>query len=357
MKHYSKDGRPTEATKDRPRRSEGGVAPNIYSVVLKAMNDHPEVNRMGEDNERGKIVDYAAIAANGGSDKPWGRKSRGRPGADMLPVNPNGDGLTYLLPDGRFEIYDVISGVDGSATWDYAGTFNQGENGFWSRAIGSSVGPVATHRYDGGGNDTGTCDRCSQSRFADVHKVPEGKQPHTYDGGEQDTGLCDICSQARAATIHGSITPGGSGTVEERLATVERTLASVAAKGGETATSLESLARKVQELQESDGEPADTAALRDAVATILKGLEVDIEVQPNGSGFLRHGHGDKTTIRLDGIDLAKRTRTASPWDALIQQPTTKAAPTVQDAPDTPVVQETAVEGAEDDAEQTNKGED
>lgn len=64
--------------------------------------------------------------------------------------------------------------------------------------------PADTHRYDGGGNDTGTCDRCGQLRSAAVHQTPESQLPHSYDGGEQDTGLCDICGQPRDGVLHGS---------------------------------------------------------------------------------------------------------------------------------------------------------
>jgi hypothetical protein len=67
--------------------------------------------------------------------------------------------------------------------------------------------PMSTHRYDGGGNDTNTCDQCGQSRFAVVHRVPEGLVPHRYDGGEQDTGLCDLCQQGRVSDLHDPIGP------------------------------------------------------------------------------------------------------------------------------------------------------
>jgi hypothetical protein len=62
--------------------------------------------------------------------------------------------------------------------------------------------PGATHRYNGGGNDTDTCDHCGQPRAAVVHAVPEAKLPHAYDGGEQDTGACDICGLPRDASLH-----------------------------------------------------------------------------------------------------------------------------------------------------------
>lgn len=60
----------------------------------------------------------------------------------------------------------------------------------------------ATHRYDGGGHDTGICDTCGQPRAADVHKIPESTRPHVYDGGEQDTGVCDVCGLERGAVLH-----------------------------------------------------------------------------------------------------------------------------------------------------------
>jgi hypothetical protein len=64
-----------------------------------------------------------------------------------------------------------------------------------------------THRYDGGGNDTGKCDRCGQPRAAAVHAIPEAGRQHAYDGGEHDTGVCDICGQAGGAAIHGGGPP------------------------------------------------------------------------------------------------------------------------------------------------------
>lgn len=60
----------------------------------------------------------------------------------------------------------------------------------------------ATHRYDGGGHDTGECDICHKSRFDPIHAIPESKVKHTYDGGEQDTGLCDVCQKDADDPIH-----------------------------------------------------------------------------------------------------------------------------------------------------------
>lgn len=189
------------ATKRR-RAADNGIAPNAHHFVVEAMNEHPEVNRMGEDNERGKIIDYACLKANGGKATPWGRKSRQRPGADMMPVNPNGDGMCYLRPDGKFEIYDAISGIDGGATWDFAGVFDQGENGFWSRANGTPDIEIETHRYIGGGNDTGDCDQCHRPKGDRVHAVPEGKVKHQPWQGEDGKGDCDLCMKPVSDSIH-----------------------------------------------------------------------------------------------------------------------------------------------------------
>ena len=99
------------------------VAKNEIEVVRRMIRLHPEVNTM-DDDDRAKILDYTIKALGG---KPWGRKARNKDGS-----NKNTDVLAYLLSDGRFELYDVISGGDGSATWDYAGTFSAGENGYWA---------------------------------------------------------------------------------------------------------------------------------------------------------------------------------------------------------------------------------
>ena len=62
-----------------------------------------------------------------------------------------------------------------------------------------------THKYNGGGHDTGICDDCGQIRGSEVHAIPESKVNHTYDGGEQDTGTCDICGQGRNSLLHNPV--------------------------------------------------------------------------------------------------------------------------------------------------------
>jgi hypothetical protein len=99
------------------------IAPNEMEAVENAMMEHPEIDPLDED-ERGRLLDYACDDLGG---EPWGRKARQADGG-----NKNTDAMCYLRPDGRFEIYDAISGSDGSATWDYKGIFAQGENGWWA---------------------------------------------------------------------------------------------------------------------------------------------------------------------------------------------------------------------------------
>lgn len=100
-------------------------APNEIETVRRVMREHPEINTRDE-NARGNILPYICAALGG---KPWGRKSRNAQGTDL-----NTDALTFLRADGLFEIYDVISGADGGATWDGFGPFRQGENGYWVEA-------------------------------------------------------------------------------------------------------------------------------------------------------------------------------------------------------------------------------
>lgn len=114
--------------------------PNRIELVRSIMAAHPEVNTK-VDGERGKITDYVVIALGG---YPYGRKDR-----DRNPDNDNNsdDAFTKQLPDMRFEIYDIING-DGTPSWDYKGTFAEGENGFFRGvkvvAPAPGGGPVPT---------------------------------------------------------------------------------------------------------------------------------------------------------------------------------------------------------------------
>ena len=146
----------------------------------------------------------------------WGRKSRagsGQPkskdtGAYWVDANvPNGES------DGRIHAFDLITGSTGDVHWDTAA-----ENGDplyaniharWYPVTGTTVPPPQrpenTHKYIGGGNDTGTCDVCNRSRMDPVHLV--NPNPHAYDGGEHDTGQCDICQKRKDDPIHQQAPP------------------------------------------------------------------------------------------------------------------------------------------------------
>ena len=103
------------------------IAPNQMAEVQRTMIDHPEIDTMA-DPERAEVIDITARRLNRGGEKPWGRKARNN---DPNNPNLNTDAMCFLRPDGNFEIYDVISGIDGSATWDNHGVYNPGENGYW----------------------------------------------------------------------------------------------------------------------------------------------------------------------------------------------------------------------------------
>lgn len=114
------------------------LAPNKIATIRRVMRAHPEINTRDED-ARAEILDIAAAEDNAkDARRPWGRKSRNPQGTDL-----NTDGYTFYRPDGLFEIYDVISGVDGSATWEGYGPFRQGENGFWvpARPVAGTPAP------------------------------------------------------------------------------------------------------------------------------------------------------------------------------------------------------------------------
>ena len=133
-------------------------------------------------------------------------------------------GNRWRLPDGREVATDIVTlapldaqltisnfqVVDGSSAvgypqtgplWKIHGTNNDKKRP-WAippRPERTARRPPGdTHRYIGGGNDTGTCDRagCKKTRFDPVHAVPEGLVPHEPWLGEDGKGpLCDLCHQ------------------------------------------------------------------------------------------------------------------------------------------------------------------
>lgn len=109
---------------------------NQKAVVVAVIKAHPEVDSCDElslDKGRALLVDWAAQRLNKSAGKVvWGRKSRGEP-KNGIADRPNTDALTFLRDDGKFEIYDVVSGTPPcGATWDGDTAFSPGQNGFWA---------------------------------------------------------------------------------------------------------------------------------------------------------------------------------------------------------------------------------
>jgi len=110
-----------------PRNQIPLMAPDMQMQVQQTINEHPEIDTM-DDVARAEIIDITDWRVNGGVEKPWGRKARNN---DPNNPNLNTDGMTYLRPDGLFEIYDCISGIDGQSSWEGYGPYAPGENGYW----------------------------------------------------------------------------------------------------------------------------------------------------------------------------------------------------------------------------------
>jgi hypothetical protein len=128
-------------------------APNKEGVVKAVMAAHPEIDRCDEsslDKGRALIVDWTAQRLNAEAGRVvWGRKSRGRV-VNGKADRPNTDGLAFLRSDGRYEIYDVVSGSRPcNSTWGEHGPIVQGENGWWAPP---QLGP---ERPGTGGGGTG----------------------------------------------------------------------------------------------------------------------------------------------------------------------------------------------------------
>lgn len=107
-----------------PQEPNVPFAPNRIDAVREVINENPHIDRIA-DEVREEITVLTILKLGG---FPWGIKDR-----DSNPNNDNNsdDALAFRLQDGRFEIYDILSGTDGSAQWDYKGTFADGENGFF----------------------------------------------------------------------------------------------------------------------------------------------------------------------------------------------------------------------------------
>ena len=128
----------------------------------------------------------------------------------LKPINGNGQPIA-----GNFTLVDALvsaGSADCVPTWHVLGPNTDPARPWAAPPIPAEDIPQpdpvdATHRYDGGGNDTGTCDVCGQPRADVVHATPASKVPHFYDGGEQDTGECDVCGKTSTDPIHRGVGP------------------------------------------------------------------------------------------------------------------------------------------------------
>lgn len=165
-------------------------------VQIVAELHHTEGNR-----------DVGLSTKNGGNrwTLPDGRNCA----TDIVTVKPTNDAGKVVA--GNFVLVDAIVSVgspDARPAWMVLGP-NEDNSRPWMQPPTPEGGnvepePGPTHRYEGGGNDTGVCDKCGRSRFDAIHLIPQSQIKHDYDGGEQDTGLCDICQKGAADPIHAS---------------------------------------------------------------------------------------------------------------------------------------------------------
>lgn len=129
---------------------------------------------------------------------------------DIIALKPTD--TAGVVVAGNFALVDCIVSVgsaDAKPTWN-----NIGENTDANRPWAEPPAPDGdddngepptgdTHRYIGGGNDTGICDECGRPKLDAVHRVPEGKiKGHTPWQGEDGKGDCDLCFQPVNADIH-----------------------------------------------------------------------------------------------------------------------------------------------------------
>jgi hypothetical protein len=154
------------------------------------------------DNDRRKltrmIVEQIAFELGAG----WGCKKRAGVSDDFQ----SKDAIAFREDDGTVSVWDWQNGTTRKRC------VNEGESPTYPHLSPQEAAfmPVdavnhlheATHKYEGGENDNGTCDKCGKSRFDSVHVIPLSTLTHRYDGGEGDTGLCDVCQKARNDSIH-----------------------------------------------------------------------------------------------------------------------------------------------------------
>lgn len=202
------------ATPDPEPEPEPMPEPPDHSHIIRQVND--AFPHLLQTNTRDTCREFLwrCTWALHQADKRWGFLSKTE-GENHVTIPDVGrvaiDAVTYRDWDGAVDIIANNSNPPeaGRPFWDVVG---KRPSSVWVQPVpfgGSGEPPTPepepdpnTHKYMGGGNDTGTCDECGRNRNDAIHAIPASKKPHAYDGGEQDTGQCDICQKPKGDAIH-----------------------------------------------------------------------------------------------------------------------------------------------------------
>lgn len=155
-------------------------------------------------------------------------------------------------------------------------------------------GQTNTHRYQGGGNDTGTCDQCGAARAAAVHQVPEGLvKGHTPWQGEDGIGPCDLCGREVGDDFHKAASGGGSGSggtdLTPRVDALDHQVFTVHAK----------------ELKDREHETAELDQRAAELARRGEQQQRKIDELRNNLGELNTAHGNTVAIAHKASDTAE----------------------------------------------------
>jgi hypothetical protein len=183
---------------DQVHQIVAAVARKFIDLHRGTDDDRREATKRGVQTIRAKLVGQGVL-----DGARWVHKTQhsnlAAPSKDAIAFVPEGP-IEHGRRAGMF-MFDTINGTTREANPPGPGEFGEQfilvvEPKDWLEDT------TTTHKYNGGGSDTDTCDVCQRHRDDPVHAIPESRVPHKYDGGEQDTGRCDICQKAKDDPIH-----------------------------------------------------------------------------------------------------------------------------------------------------------
>lgn len=164
------------------------IAPNQLETVKAVFAAHPEINAM-VDGERGQLTTLVVQALGG---LPWGRKEKQKGSGNL-----SDDALCYRLSNGSFEIYDTQIGFNPGdarrpnvevACWNYAGTFRDGENGYFYPVAAAGTGSGSTPGAPSDDLDTIVAARIAEAMaplqrdIAALKAAAQGQADHSLTG-------------------------------------------------------------------------------------------------------------------------------------------------------------------------------